>query len=493
MTQYERPTPSETISTRYIQCRLPNSETLDTYLNSSSKKKVLFSDTDDSGSPIDSIEITHGICEDGFDDLQATISIGRFHLDTEWQKSLSASFRRVLSARGYEIYQLGHDENNFFVSLDDSYAVRINFKSEMANGCVEATLVKMHELAMFANKPVKRDIESENSGNRSATLTCFLERWQLTVDEIIHLHGAGYDMQYPKILDIGPIDQLDNDSGANKKRSFNVEYAVQPEDEFDSVGGYEATKQTLNRIAATMTNPDIAKRFGVQPNRHFMLYGPPGTGKSSFVAKFAAKIDAELTEINSSSIVEKWVGASAQNIRKIFDDICEKESLQVIFFEEFDVIAKKGNLNNPERESVRKELGIALDDVSKKYPNVIVVAATNMSIDDLEPSLVRAGRIEPIEVGVPTAQDRSLIWAYQLKLYTNLYNENLPPQDELFVFEDIDLAQLVLQSEHMTGADIVGIIQWAMRIKLDIFLKHGTFSPITHSLLECGIQQQRQR
>ncbi len=50
-----------------------------------------------------------------------------------------------------------------------------------------------------------------------------------------------------------------------------------------------------------------------------LLYGKPGTGKTAWCENILAKTRRPMLAINSSTVISKWVGESASQIRKIFD------------------------------------------------------------------------------------------------------------------------------------------------------------------------------
>ena len=63
-----------------------------------------------------------------------------------------------------------------------------------------------------------------------------------------------------------------------------------------------------------------------------LLYGPPGTGKTLMARQIGKMLNAREPKIvNGPEILNKFVGASEENIRKLFAD-AEAEVCQVHFF-----------------------------------------------------------------------------------------------------------------------------------------------------------------
>ena len=51
-----------------------------------------------------------------------------------------------------------------------------------------------------------------------------------------------------------------------------------------------------------------------------MLYGPPGCGKTLIAKAIANEIKAHFVSINGPEILNKYIGQSEENLRKIFDE-----------------------------------------------------------------------------------------------------------------------------------------------------------------------------
>ena len=63
-----------------------------------------------------------------------------------------------------------------------------------------------------------------------------------------------------------------------------------------------------------------------------LLYGPPGTGKTLMARQIGKMLNAREPKIvNGPEILNKYVGASEENIRKLFAD-AEKEVCAPSFF-----------------------------------------------------------------------------------------------------------------------------------------------------------------
>lgn len=83
-----------------------------------------------------------------------------------------------------------------------------------------------------------------------------------------------------------------------------------------------------------------------------LLYGPPGTGKTTIARQIGNLLNSrEPIVVNGPEVLNKYVGASEENVRKLFEP-AEKEykekgedsQLHVIIFDEIDAICKVGLL-----------------------------------------------------------------------------------------------------------------------------------------------------
>lgn len=89
-------------------------------------------------------------------------------------------------------------------------------------------------------------------------------------------------------------------------------------------------------------------RFANTLRSGMLLYGPPGTGKTLIARQIGKILDGhEPKVVNGPEVLNKYVGASEENIRKLFEDAEEEykekgdaSTLHIIIFDEIDAICK---------------------------------------------------------------------------------------------------------------------------------------------------------
>lgn len=117
------------------------------------------------------------------------------------------------------------------------------------------------------------------------------------------------------------------------------------------IGGLDTEFAAIFRraFASRVFPPGLVEKLGIQHVKGILLYGPPGTGKTLMARQIGKMLNArEPKVVNGPEILNKFVGQSEENIRKLFED-AEKEQkekgdesgLHIIIFDEIDAICKQ--------------------------------------------------------------------------------------------------------------------------------------------------------
>jgi len=219
--------------------------------------------------------------------------------------------------------------------------------------------------------------------------------------------------------------------------------AEKPKLRFDDIAGLEDVKEQIRiKMILPFTFPDKAKRYKVKTGGGILLYGPPGTGKTMIAKAVAGELDATFFAIAPAEILNKWVGESEKNIRKLFESArnCPKA---VIFIDEVESLIPKRRDAEAGGVMARvvPQILAELDGFeAREGQNVMFMGATNepWSIDY---AMLRPGRLdEKVYVGLPDPAARRRILELNLK--------------EIPLCEDVDQTALAEQLNGYSGADI---------------------------------------
>ncbi len=139
--------------------------------------------------------------------------------------------------------------------------------------------------------------------------------------------------------------------GSSKRVASNA--IITPDFRFESmgIGGLDNEFAQIFRraFASRIFPPGLVDKLGIQHVKGILLFGPPGTGKTLIARQIGKVLNArEPKVVNGPEILNKFVGQSEENIRKLFAD-AEKEykeagdesGLHIIIFDELDAICKQ--------------------------------------------------------------------------------------------------------------------------------------------------------
>lgn len=198
--------------------------------------------------------------------------------------------------------------------------------------------------------------------------------------------------------------QQDVTTAANRTPKRVIEKVVT----FDSIAGYETTKENMEFIVQCLKNPEMLAKVGATVPSGVLLYGPPGTGKTLMAKAIAGSAGVRFYSANASEFVNTWVGKGASNVRALYDE-AKAHAPSVVFIDEIDAIGTKRNSEgNQEYRQTLNALLTEMDGMDKER-RVMTIAATN-AFEDLDPALIRPGRFDrKIMVPLPSYNDRLAI------------------------------------------------------------------------------------
>ncbi|TPX14352.1 uncharacterized protein E0L32_005548 [Thyridium curvatum] len=258
---------------------------------------------------------------------------------------------------------------------------------------------------------------------------------------------------------------------------------ISPDFDFRSlgIGGLDDEFATIFRraFASRVFPPGLIEKLGVMHCKGILLFGPPGTGKTLIARKLGKLLNArEPIVVNGPELLNKYVGASEENVRKLFTE-AEKEykakgeesGLHIIIFDELDAVCKQRGSGagggTGVGDSIVNQLLSKLDGVDQ-LNNILLIGMTNRK-DMIDEALLRPGRLElQIEISLPDENGRQQI----LNIHTAKMVENG------ILDTDVDIAELAALTKNFSGAEISGLVRSATSYAFGRHTKVGTIAGV---------------
>lgn len=250
---------------------------------------------------------------------------------------------------------------------------------------------------------------------------------------------------------------------------------INPDWDFNKmgIGGLDTEFNAIFRraFASRVFSPEIIEQIGCKHVKGILLYGPPGTGKTLMARQIGQMLNAREPKIvNGPQILDKYVGESEANVRRLFADAEEEEKklgpnsgLHIIIFDEIDAICKaRGSVAGSAgvHDTVVNQLLTKIDGVDQ-LNNILVIGMTNRR-DMIDEALLRPGRLEvQMEIGLPNEHGRLQIF--------NIHTARM--RDFKKLNSDVDLKELAALTKNFSGAEIEGLVRAAQSTALNRLIK----------------------
>lgn len=215
---------------------------------------------------------------------------------------------------------------------------------------------------------------------------------------------------------------------------------------WSDIGGMLEPKQILietlewpTKFAPIFENCPLRLRSGI------LLYGYPGCGKTMLASAIGDQTGLNFISVKGPEILNKYIGASEQNIREIFERASAAKPC-VLFFDEFDSIApKRGHDSTGVTDRIVNQLLTQMDG-AEGLDGVYVIGATSRP-DLIDSALLRPGRL-----------DKSVLCDLPDKINRRDMFHTIIKSNGFELAEGVELDELVEKSEGFTGADLQALI-----------------------------------
>ncbi|KAJ7923237.1 P-loop containing nucleoside triphosphate hydrolase protein [Mycena leptocephala] len=213
---------------------------------------------------------------------------------------------------------------------------------------------------------------------------------------------------------------------------------------WSDIGGLRETRRILRETLEWPTK--YGTIFAQSPLRlrsGLLLYGFPGCGKTLLASAVAQECGLNFISVNGPEILNKYIGASEQSVRDLFERATAAKPC-VLFFDEFDSIApKRGHDSTGVTDRVVNQMLTQMDR-AEGLDGVYVLAATSRP-DLIDSALLRPGRLDKsLFCDMPNLEDRKdILQAVARKI---LFSQT------------VDIDAIAAATEGYSGADLQALL-----------------------------------
>jgi hypothetical protein len=159
--------------------------------------------------------------------------------------------------------------------------------------------------------------------------------------------------------------------------------------------------QTLSRVHTRWGTGRVWDEAGISA----LFAGPPGTGKTTAAEVLAESLQLPMYRVDLSQVVNKYIGETEKNLRRLFDSMEECDSL--LFFDEAEsLFGQRMQARNANDRFANMEVSYLLQRM-ERFRGVAILATNRRK--DLDEAFLRRLRFV-LEFPLPDAPERLRIW-----------------------------------------------------------------------------------
>lgn len=188
--------------------------------------------------------------------------------------------------------------------------------------------------------------------------------------------------------------------------------------------GMEGAKREAWELVKLLKDRSLVKAIGGKIIKGTMLIGPPGCGKTYLAKAVATECGLPLISAVGSEFVGMFVGQGVAQMRSLFKQARAQAKLAggcIIFIDEIDSFARPRGADmgfgggRLDLNATINQFLTEMDGLRQTENNIVVIAATNVAEDELDPAIMRAGRFDrKIQISKPNLDERKQLFKFYL-------------------------------------------------------------------------------